>query len=112
MRETMIHLCAFTLSSPLTTIIVYLLMDALSGDLDSKTKSSLKKYTGIILLLSAGTFLYVSTINVLPDLYFKKNSKDGKVEGDQIAATKKERMANLVWLLCGLFTPMFLPHGH
>ena len=87
-------------------------MTTLSGDMDEETKSNLKKYTGCILLLSAGTFLYVSTINVLPDLYFKKNTKDGKTENDQVAATKRERLANLVWILCGLFTPMFLPHGH
>lgn len=111
-RETLMHLGAFTLASPLTTILVYLAMDTLSGDLDEDTKLGLKKYTGCILLLSAGTFLYVSTINVLPDLYFKKNTKDGKTEGDQVAATKRERLGNLTWLLCGLFTPMFLPHGH
>lgn len=33
MRETLMHLCAFTLSSPLTTILVYLAMDSLGGEI-------------------------------------------------------------------------------
>ena len=60
------HLLAFTLASPLTCIGIFagLSFFSQSKDLDKDTMSYL---LGELLLLSAGTFLYVSLLHILPE---------------------------------------------
>ncbi|KAG8736645.1 hypothetical protein FRC10_009071 [Ceratobasidium sp. 414] len=50
------HVTAFALTSPLAALMTYFILDFL-GD-----HSSLPKWTGIALLFSGGTFLYVATV--------------------------------------------------
>ena len=53
--------------SPLTAIITYLSL--LKMWRDEGNNHSLQFITGIVLLISVGTFLYVSSIHILPEVF-------------------------------------------
>lgn len=57
------HLMAFSLSAPLAALVTYF-------GLSQSGKEALRRNnaTGIAMLFSAGTFLYVATVHVLPEL--------------------------------------------
>lgn len=57
------HLAIFSLSAPLFTLITYFGI----GQEQKETLNSVNA-TGIAMLFSAGTFLYVATVHVLPEL--------------------------------------------
>lgn len=61
------HLMAFSLSAPLAAMVTYF-------GLSQSGKEALRKNnaTGIAMLFSAGTFLFVATVHVLPDLVHNK----------------------------------------
>lgn len=61
------HLLAFSLSAPLAAIVTYY-------GLSQSGKEALRRNnaTGIAMLFSAGTFLYVATVHVLPELVHNK----------------------------------------
>ncbi|KAL3072508.1 hypothetical protein niasHS_017482 [Heterodera schachtii] len=68
------HLLIFSLSSPIGTVLTFIFLhtiqssssdDSLSGVHEETTPS---QFTGIVLLFSAGTFLYIATVHVLPEL--------------------------------------------
>lgn len=61
------HLLAFTATSPISCIVTFLILCGI--DIESSDTVKLQSYVGVILLLSAGTFLYVSTIHILPEVY-------------------------------------------
>jgi len=57
------HLLAFALSAPIAAFITFF-------GISQGTKEALSDYnaTGIAMLFSAGTFLYVATVHVLPEI--------------------------------------------
>lgn len=61
------HLLAFSLSAPIAALLTYF-------GLSQSGKEALRRNnaTGIAMLFSAGTFLYVATVHVLPDLLHNK----------------------------------------
>lgn len=65
-KEVMKYLVFFTATCPIVSIITYLLLESL--DFSNKFKE-LQYLTGVLLLGSSGTFLYVATIHVLPEVY-------------------------------------------
>lgn len=60
--------------------------------------------TGAAMLFSAGTFLYVATVHVLPELMIKA-SRGGSDTFNSV---------ELLCIVCGTVTPLFLSvhHGH
>ena len=62
------HLFAFVFSSPFMNMLVYfgLVATMKSGQTDLGV---LTFWVGILMLLSAGSFLYVATIHILPEVY-------------------------------------------
>uniref|UniRef100_F6XNK4 Zinc transporter ZIP9 n=1 Tax=Ciona intestinalis TaxID=7719 RepID=F6XNK4_CIOIN len=73
LRKVKRHLFAFSLAAPLLAVLTFLL-------LNQKDKQLLEDYnaTGIAMLFSAGTFLYVATVHVLPEVSHS-NSGKGKL---------------------------------
>ena len=62
------HLGAFTLSSPVAAILTYYFFVFAFGREQAESSNNLF-YVGMFLLLSAGTFLYVAMIHILPEVY-------------------------------------------
>lgn len=81
------HLLAFSLSAPLAALITYF-------GLSQSGKEALRRNnaTGIAMLFSAGTFLYVATVHVLPELVHNK-----------LLSTKE-----LLFVIIGSFLPILL----
>ncbi|KAL7074987.1 hypothetical protein ACQ4LE_006181 [Meloidogyne hapla] len=66
------HLLIFSLAAPVGTVVTYVLLQMTSsstveGPLTSEMPPS-SSVTGLILLFSAGTFLYIATVHVMPEL--------------------------------------------
>ena len=65
--------------------------------------------TGYAMLFSAGTFLYVATVHILPELMSRKpNNNDLIANHEHNKMTKKE----LLFLVIGILTPLFLGLSH
>lgn len=65
------HLVIFSMTSPLASIITYLLVSLIS--LEAK---KMGKLMGLILLFSAGSFLYTSAVHILPEVIHNQNSRN------------------------------------
>lgn len=66
------HLAAFTVTSPVFAVLSYFIFKvfAVSHEEDSNTF----KAVGILLLISAGSFMYVAMIHILPEVYCNTES--------------------------------------
>jgi len=96
------HLLVFALAAPLLAILTYLLL-TLHGQGNLDTLSG----TGTAMLFSAGTFLYVATVHVLPEV---TNVGNGHSHGgDGKAGFSK---SELLMLVLGTLMPLFLTMGH
>jgi len=62
-RQLKKHLLIFALAAPVLTILTYLFLDKSDKDMLADANA-----TGIAMLFSAGTFLYVATVHVLPEI--------------------------------------------
>ncbi|KAL1128918.1 hypothetical protein AAG570_013452 [Ranatra chinensis] len=87
------HLLVFSLAAPLLALITYFCI----GQEGKETLSSLNA-TGIAMLFSAGTFLYVATVHVLPEL---SSRVGGAFKPTQLAV-----------LILGALLPLLLSTGH
>lgn len=65
--QHILNLLSFTISAPLFALILFFGLD-ISGQ-DSSNLDSLQYWVGVLMLLSAGSFLYVATIHILPEVY-------------------------------------------
>ncbi|EDW99306.1 zinc transporter ZIP9-A [Drosophila yakuba] len=114
------HLVLFSLSAPLLTILTYFGI----GQEQKDTLNSVNA-TGIAMLFSAGTFLYVATVHVLPELtqgglsksdqhnyHLLEESRDATHDingGNSIQALK---YSELVIMICGALLPLIITLGH
>ncbi|MBN3324115.1 S399B protein, partial [Atractosteus spatula] len=62
-RQIQKHLFAFSVAAPLLAIATYFFLSMTGGSSEHRLKA-----TGIGMLFSAGTFLYVATVHVLPEI--------------------------------------------
>jgi hypothetical protein len=92
---------------------------------------------GISLLASVGTFLYVTTMHILPEVYCSeeptahaleidtegnltpKKQAHGHAHGHMVDACDPanppahfSKFCELCFLLAGLYTPLLIPHAH
>jgi len=63
-RESMIDIMIFSLATPVMMFVAYFVLDDLENS-----------FIGLAMLFSAGTFLYVATVDTLPDIH---NAETGK----------------------------------
>uniref|UniRef100_A0A0A9XJ61 Zinc transporter ZIP9 n=1 Tax=Lygus hesperus TaxID=30085 RepID=A0A0A9XJ61_LYGHE len=87
------HLAFFSFSAPLMALLTYFSI----GQEGKETLSTLNG-TGIAMLFSAGTFLYVATVHVLPELTTRAG---GALKPKQLLA-----------LVAGTLLPLVLSSGH
>jgi len=60
------YLLAFTLTCPIASCVGYFALNLLHV---ATTEEQLMFWVGILLLVSAGSFLYVATIHILPEVF-------------------------------------------
>ncbi|KAI3415798.1 hypothetical protein GPALN_005382 [Globodera pallida] len=74
------HLLIFSLAAPIGTVLTYAFLHMIQssspsdGILTGTHKGTSSHFTGMVLLFSAGTFLYIATVHVLPELVEAKCS--------------------------------------
>jgi hypothetical protein len=66
------HLLVFSIAAPIGAMLTYGVL-YLAG---RGSEEELKTRTGLLLLFSAGTFLYVSTVHILPEIYHEEEEID------------------------------------
>ncbi|KAK6014536.1 hypothetical protein OSTOST_20079, partial [Ostertagia ostertagi] len=72
-RSARKHLLVFSLAAPFAAIVTFAVVESLGRDSVWSSESS----TGVLMLFSAGTFLFVATVHVLPELANRaKSQKD------------------------------------
>ncbi|XP_018568127.1 zinc transporter ZIP9 isoform X2 [Anoplophora glabripennis] len=111
------HLLIFSLSAPVLTCITYFGI----GQKQKETLSSLNA-TGIAMLFSAGTFLYVATVHVLAEL--TQNSHGGQTHSysklpqsletarPSVPVSQSLKTSELLCLVVGCLCPLLLSLGH
>ncbi|XP_003743459.1 zinc transporter ZIP9-B [Galendromus occidentalis] len=99
------HLLLFSAAAPILALTTFF-------GISQNTKESMASLnaTGIAMLFSAGTFLYVATVHVLPELAASKASHAHHLTemSDTSGFSRKE----LVILVFGAMMPSFLSFGH
>ncbi|GAB0087685.1 zinc transporter ZIP9 [Sergentomyia squamirostris] len=111
------HLAMFSLSAPLLTLLTYF-------GIGQEQKETLNSFnaTGIAMLFSAGTFLYVATVHVLPELthghpsssagsgpHYSHLEQGGASSAKGYGSLKNTELAILI---CGALLPLLLTMGH
>lgn len=94
------HLLIFSMAAPLLSLLTYFGI----GQEGKETLSSVNG-TGLAMLFSAGTFLYVATVHVLPELT-KRSSGNCHGGGGML------RVSELAALVVGALLPVLLTSGH
>lgn len=117
-RSARKHLLVFACAAPFAAVVTFVVLGSLGRDSLSSSGSS----TGMLMLFSAGTFLFVATVHVLPEL--ANHNKSGKeyslVVDAQSPATAGHShsgdtgfsIKELAALLLGAFVPAVLSSGH
>lgn len=95
------HLLIFSLAAPLMAVVTYFGLGQ-----DGKDTLSSVNATGAAMLFSAGTFLYVATVHVLPELTMKRSHVAGS------HSSRVLRKAELLALIVGALLPSLLTMGH
>jgi len=97
------HLGVFSLAAPATAILTFLLL-TIGGHIDTLSA------TGVAMLFSAGTFLYVATVHVLPEVTSVGHGHaHGGGGGEGKGGFSKSELSMLV---LGTIMPLFLTMGH
>ncbi|CAI4227455.1 unnamed protein product [Auanema sp. JU1783] len=113
------HLLVFSLAAPFGAFFTYLIIQHSGDSLASESS------TGMLMLFSAGTFLYVATVHVLPELANQsKHSEDSFAynklvdvqspasAGHSHAGGTTFTMKELGAIIAGAIVPAFLASGH
>ncbi|XP_017056791.1 zinc transporter ZIP9-B [Drosophila ficusphila] len=111
------HLAVFSLSAPLLTILTYFGI----GQEQKETLNSVNA-TGIAMLFSAGTFLYVATVHVLPELTQNGFSQTDQHDYRLLEESRDEingshsiqalKYSELLIMICGALLPLIITFGH
>ncbi|XP_047458634.1 zinc transporter ZIP9 [Mugil cephalus] len=104
------HLLAFSAAAPIVAITTYFILHASGGSSQNQLSA-----TGVGMLFSAGTFLYVATVHVLPEI---SNNRSGHPPSDlqQFAGPEGHQHRHLgllesLTLILGVGFPMLLALG-
>ncbi|XP_008320453.1 zinc transporter ZIP9 [Cynoglossus semilaevis] len=104
------HLLAFSAASPIVAIITYFILEA-TGNSSQKQLVS----TGVGMLFSAGTFLYVATVHVLPEISSGRTvHPTSELHQDTVSEIHQQHFVGLlesVTLILGVGIPMVLAIG-
>jgi len=101
--ETLIrYLLAFTSSSPLSALLTYYILYEIKNRLNES--DDMMTIVGIFLFISAGTFIYVALMHILPEVLENINKKKNTIKGNFI-----NKQTQIGLMILGCCTP-FLVH--
>lgn len=98
------HLIVFAAAAPTMALVTYFGLSQSSKEVLSSVNG-----TGIAMLFSAGTFLYVATVHVLPELMSMNTQFDSS--SDQGRSDKMQR-SDLFLMVFGIVSPLLLSQTH
>ncbi|XP_061174385.1 zinc transporter ZIP9-like isoform X2 [Saccostrea echinata] len=101
------HLFVFAVAAPFLAIVTYVILSQRSVESLNDTKT-----TGIAMLFSAGTFLYVATVHVLPEVSSSKTQHSNPDGSIVIHEHKGFRSKDLLAIILGAVLPVILSIGH
>lgn len=101
------HLLVFALAAPVLAVFTYVILSQRSVESLHDTKT-----TGIAMLFSAGTFLYVATVHVLPEVSSSKTQHSNPDGSVVIKEHKGFRSKDLMAIVLGAVLPVILSIGH
>ncbi|XP_038219935.1 zinc transporter ZIP9 [Zerene cesonia] len=105
------HLLIFSCSAPLLALVTYF-------GIGNESKQTLSDFnaTGIAMLFSAGTFLYVATVHVLPEITNPSHPTHSLLPLQEAIPPKRGfsglQMLDVAILACGALLPVLLTMGH
>lgn len=117
-RMARAHLLIFSLAAPAGAFLTWLLVRSLGGTSTTSPQNS-QWWTGILLLFSAGTFLYVA-MHAMQDITSTKTaeapmngSANGSIEArDTSTLEEQPSIRDLGAAVFGMILPLFLQVGH
>lgn len=102
------HLLVFSLAAPCLALITYFGL----GKEGKETLSNVNA-TGLAMLFSAGTFLYVATVHVLPELMSRNSGYSHLPTTENNAGVSSGlKMKEILALVIGSFLPALITTGH
>lgn len=118
-RMARAHLVMFSLAAPVGAFVTWLLVRILGGTSVASSQSS-AWWTGMLLLFSAGTFLYVAmhSMQDITRIKSHETSMSGTANGsihegrEAVAQEEKPSMTDLGAAVFGMVLPLFLQVGH
>ncbi|KAI9762952.1 MAG: hypothetical protein M4579_000015 [Chaenotheca gracillima] len=113
-RQARAHLIIFSLAAPIGAISTWTLVHLLRGD-TAGDETSTQWWTGILLLFSAGTFLYVAmhTMQEESDTHQHEGSNGYSDPGARkLAANEGPKMRDTLTAVVGMLLPLLTQVGH
>jgi len=112
------HLLLFSLAAPTGALLTWLLAHLLGGGAHDGSTQNTTWWTGMLLLFSAGTFLYVAMHSMQEASNarhepFTNGQANGYIEGrDSVQHEQKPPLQDLGAACFGMILPLFLQIGH
>ncbi|EAW18768.1 Mn(2+) transporter ATX2 [Aspergillus fischeri NRRL 181] len=113
-RTARAHLVVFSLAAPFGALATFLFVRIVGSGSSSDEAATLWR-TGMLLLFSAGTFLYVAMHTMQensPNSELRELPMNGYGESRDIPTKADKSMRDLVASVIGMILPMFLQLGH
>ncbi|PWY71639.1 Zinc/iron permease [Aspergillus heteromorphus CBS 117.55] len=112
-RTARAHLLIFSLAAPVGALMTFLFVQIM-GSASSSDDIGNRWRTGVLLLFSAGTFLYVA-MHTMQENSPNSSSRDSQANGygdHREAPASDKSMRDLVASVIGMVLPLFLQIGH
>lgn len=99
------HLLIFSMAAPIMALLTYTGLSQSGKEVISSVNG-----TGIAMLFSAGTFLYVATVHVLPETINLNHSSSTNADGTE--GHEHSKRTDLIFLVLGIISPLILTATH
>ncbi|KAI9851199.1 MAG: hypothetical protein M1824_002818 [Vezdaea acicularis] len=111
-REARAHLIIFSLAAPVGALVTWFLAHLLGGG-GSGSGERTQWWTGVLLLFSAGTFLYVA-MHAMQESSpsYKTEALNGYAEGGPRQQEEPRRMRDTLAAVAGMLLPLLTQVGH
>ncbi|KAI9734549.1 MAG: hypothetical protein M1834_002150 [Cirrosporium novae-zelandiae] len=114
-RETRAHLVIFSMAAPLGALVTWVIANALGGG--RMGVEGTKWWTGVLLLFSGGTFLYVAMHTMRdestsPHHHHDSSHANGYADSRESGQEPRRSLQDVLAAVFGMILPLFLQFGH